>query len=104
MTDEIRGTNAARSFMTLYLLDILVRDGLKRVGIGHTFTQAVIRLSVMQNDTRTNSTSNTDHYECSADNADSNIATINGLSSFHGMGIIRNMSRMFYVLLITYYR
>ena len=29
LTDEIRGTNAARSFLTLYLLDTLVRDGLK---------------------------------------------------------------------------
>ena len=48
------------------------------------------RLSVMQNNTHTKSTSTTDHCEYSADNTDSNIATINGLSSFHGMGIIRN--------------
>ena len=101
LTDEIRGTNAAHSFMTPYLLDTLVRDGLKRVGIGHTFTQAMIRLSVMQNDTRTNSISNTDHCDNSADNADSNIGTINGLSSFDGMGIMRNWFGYMYNVLCS---
>ena len=47
LTGEMRsrGTNAARSFLIPYLLDTLVHDALKRLGIGHTFAQAVIRLT-----------------------------------------------------------